>query len=61
VVLLIAVYIDAEARDHTALRESNRRATRDALGDALAPDHRERARELLALRETARNRFYRGE
>jgi hypothetical protein len=34
---------------------------RAALADALLPDHRERARELVAARETLRNRFYRGE
>jgi 5,6,7,8-tetrahydromethanopterin hydro-lyase len=61
VVLLVAVYVDPEGGDHTAVREANRRATRDAIADALQFDHRERARELLASRETARNRFYRGE
>jgi 5,6,7,8-tetrahydromethanopterin hydro-lyase len=60
-VLLIAVYVDPEGRDHTALREANRRATRDAIADALQLDHREHASELVAARETARNRFYRGE
>jgi 5,6,7,8-tetrahydromethanopterin hydro-lyase len=59
-VLLIAVYVDAAGDDHTAVREANRRATRDALADALLPSHRERALEILALRETATNRFYRG-
>jgi hypothetical protein len=32
-----------------------------ALADALRDDHRERASELVAQRETLRNRFYRGE
>ena len=31
VVPLIAVYVDAAGHDHTAVREANRRATRDAL------------------------------
>jgi hypothetical protein len=50
-----------EARDHTALRVANRLAARNAIADALQTDHREGARELIAGRETARNRFYRGE
>jgi hypothetical protein len=35
--------------------------TRAAIADALQADHRERALEILASRETARNRFYRGD
>ncbi len=35
--------------------------TRDAIADAVQPDHRERALEVLASRESARNRFYRGD
>jgi formaldehyde-activating enzyme len=61
VVLLVAVYVDPEGSDHTAVREANRRATRDAIADALQADHRERALETMASRETARNRFYRGD
>jgi 5,6,7,8-tetrahydromethanopterin hydro-lyase len=60
-VLLVAVYVDPQGGDHTAIRIANRRATRDAIADALKPDHREFARELVAARESARNRFYRGE
>ncbi|HET6174954.1 MAG TPA: formaldehyde-activating enzyme [Gaiellales bacterium] len=60
VVLLVAVYVDAEGDDHTAVREANREATRAAIADALQLDHRERAQEIIASRETARNRFYRG-
>jgi 5,6,7,8-tetrahydromethanopterin hydro-lyase len=61
VVLLVAVYVDQQAGDHTALREANRRAVRDAIADALQTDHRESAGALIAARESARNRFYRGE
>ena len=61
VVLLIAVYVDPDGGDHTALREANRLATRNAIADALQTDHRERAGEIIAARETLRNRFYRGE
>jgi 5,6,7,8-tetrahydromethanopterin hydro-lyase len=61
VVLLVAVWVDPDGDDHTAVRKANRAATRDAIADALQPDHRERARDLLASRESASNRFYRGE
>jgi 5,6,7,8-tetrahydromethanopterin hydro-lyase len=60
-VLLIALYVDPEAGDHTALRVANRQAARAAIADALQTDHRDAARALIAGRETARNRFYRGE
>ena len=61
VVLLMAVYVDPEAGDHTALREASRLAARNAIADALQTDHRESAAALIASRETARNRFYKGE
>jgi 5,6,7,8-tetrahydromethanopterin hydro-lyase len=60
-VLLIAVWVDAGGDDHTATRLANRAATRDAIADALQPDHRERTLALIATRERATNRFYRGE
>ncbi len=60
-VLLVAVYVDPEGNDHTALRKANRLATRNGIADALQADHRESARTLIAGREDARNRFYRGE
>jgi hypothetical protein len=52
---------DADGDDHTAVRNADRAATRDAIADALQPDHRERALDLPASRESASNRFYRGE
>jgi 5,6,7,8-tetrahydromethanopterin hydro-lyase len=60
-VLLIALYVDPAAADHTALRKANRLAARTAIADALQGDHREHAGALVAGRETARNRFYLGE
>jgi 5,6,7,8-tetrahydromethanopterin hydro-lyase len=60
-VLLIAVWVDAEGDDHTATRLANRAATRAAIADALQPDHRERAHALIVARERATNRFYRGD
>jgi 5,6,7,8-tetrahydromethanopterin hydro-lyase len=60
-VLLVGLYVDPEAGDHTALRKANRLAARNAIADALQADHREHASALIAGRETARNRFYLGE
>ena len=60
-VLLIAAWVDADGDDDTAVRVANRSATRAAIADALQLDHRERALELIAAREGAANRFYRGE
>jgi 5,6,7,8-tetrahydromethanopterin hydro-lyase len=59
-VLLIAAWVDADGDDDTAVRAANRRATRGAIADALQLDHRERALALIAAREGAANRFYRG-
>jgi 5,6,7,8-tetrahydromethanopterin hydro-lyase len=59
-VLLIAVWVDAAGEDDTAIRVANRAATLAAIADALQLDHRERALELIALRDQASNRFYRG-
>ncbi|MDX6628270.1 MAG: 5,6,7,8-tetrahydromethanopterin hydro-lyase, partial [Gaiellales bacterium] len=59
-VLLMSVYLDPAAGDHTALRLASRLAARNAIADALQTDHRETASALIASRETARNRFYRG-
>ena len=59
-VLLVAVWVDPEARDHTAVRLANRDATKRALADALARSHLEQARALVAARDSATNAFYRG-
>ena len=60
-VLLVAVWVDPQAHDHTAVRLANRDATKRALADALAPSHLERTRALVAGRDSATNAFYRGE
>jgi 5,6,7,8-tetrahydromethanopterin hydro-lyase len=60
-VLLIAAWVDADGDDDTAVRVANRTATLAAIADALQLDHRERALALIAAREGAANRFYRGE
>ena len=60
-VLLVALWVDPKAHDHTAVRLANRDATKRALADALAPSHLERTRTLVADRDSATNAFYRGE
>jgi 5,6,7,8-tetrahydromethanopterin hydro-lyase len=61
IVILVAVWVDPDGRDETAIRLANRDATRRALDDALCADRRARIEELLELREEARNAFYAGE
>jgi 5,6,7,8-tetrahydromethanopterin hydro-lyase len=60
-VLLVAVWVDPDAEDETAVRLANRDATYRAIVDALETDRGDRVQELLDLREGARNLFYSGE
>jgi 5,6,7,8-tetrahydromethanopterin hydro-lyase len=60
-VLLVAVWVDPDAEDETAVRLANRDATYRAIVDALETDRAGRVQELLDLREGARNLFYTGE
>ncbi len=57
-VLLVAVWVDPEAADRDAVRESNRQATYRAIADALNRDRARRIDELLDLRDTATNFFF---
>jgi 5,6,7,8-tetrahydromethanopterin hydro-lyase len=57
-VLLVALWVDPDAHDETALRVANRAAVRAAIADALAPAD---ARALAARREDAGNAFYTGD
>jgi 5,6,7,8-tetrahydromethanopterin hydro-lyase len=59
-VILVAVWVDPDAADETAVRAANREAVRRAVEDALAHDRSARIDELLALRDSATNAFYRG-
>jgi 5,6,7,8-tetrahydromethanopterin hydro-lyase len=61
VVLLVALWVDPEAHDETAVRLANRAAMRDAIADALARSPQAQLRELIASRDAARNAFYSGE
>jgi 5,6,7,8-tetrahydromethanopterin hydro-lyase len=57
-VLLVALWVDPEAHDETALRIANREAIRAAIADALDPGD---PRALAARREDAANAFYTGD
>jgi 5,6,7,8-tetrahydromethanopterin hydro-lyase len=57
-VLLVALWVDPEAHDETALRIANREAVRAAIADALDPGD---PRALAARREDGTNAFYTGD
>ena len=59
-VVLVAVWVDPDAGDETAVRAANREAVRRAVEDALSTDRSGRIRELLDLRDSATNAFYSG-
>jgi 5,6,7,8-tetrahydromethanopterin hydro-lyase len=61
VILLIAVWVDPEARDETAVKAANRQATRDAIAGALQPPSAEAVRALAAERDEATNAYYSGD
>jgi 5,6,7,8-tetrahydromethanopterin hydro-lyase len=56
-VLLVALWVDPQAHDESALKDANREAIRAAIADALEPAD---ARELADRREDAANAFYSG-
>ena len=60
-VLLVPVWVDAAARDETAVRLANRAATRAAIENAVRPPTTEALRALAGRRDEARNAFYTGE
>jgi 5,6,7,8-tetrahydromethanopterin hydro-lyase len=61
VLVLVAVWIDPEAHDETAVRKANREATRAAVADALEPPGADAVRALADQREEAANAFYGGD
>ena len=60
VLVLVAVWVDPEAHDETAVRMANREATRAAIADALDPPAADAVRALADQREEAGNAFYSG-
>ncbi len=61
VIVLVAVWVDPDAHDETAVRLANREATRDAVADALEPPSADAVRALAAERDEATNAFYSGD
>lgn len=61
IVLLVAVWVDPEAYDETAVRRANREATRTAIASALAPPASADVRALAEQRDEATNAYYTGE
>jgi 5,6,7,8-tetrahydromethanopterin hydro-lyase len=60
IVILVAVWVDPDAHDETAVRAANRQATRDAIADALTPPSAEAVRALAAQRDEPTNAYYAG-
>jgi 5,6,7,8-tetrahydromethanopterin hydro-lyase len=61
VLLLVAVWVDPDAEDETAVRAANREATRAAIADAIEPPAPADVRALAEQREEATNAYYTGE
>ncbi|MDX6592838.1 MAG: 5,6,7,8-tetrahydromethanopterin hydro-lyase [Gaiellales bacterium] len=61
IVLLVAVWVDPDANDPTAVRLANREAMRRALDEVLAGVSAEQIAEIAAGRDSATNAFYDGE
>jgi 5,6,7,8-tetrahydromethanopterin hydro-lyase len=61
VLLLVAVWVDPDANDETAVRIANRDATRAAIVDALEPPAPEAVQTLAEQRDEATNAYYTGD
>jgi 5,6,7,8-tetrahydromethanopterin hydro-lyase len=61
VIVLVAVWVDRDAHDETAVRAANREATRAAVADALHPPAAAEVRALAEQRDEATNAYYDGE
>lgn len=59
--VLVAVWVSADASDETAVRRANRAATRKAIGVCVAGRDPAAAARLVADRDTLRNPFYSGD
>jgi 5,6,7,8-tetrahydromethanopterin hydro-lyase len=60
VVLLVAVWVDPDAYDETAVKQANREAMRGAIASALRPPSAEDVRALVERRDDAANIYYTG-
>jgi formaldehyde-activating enzyme len=61
VIVLVAVWVDRDASDETAVRQANRIAVRKAVGMCVAGRNADAAAALVARRDELRNPFYSGE
>jgi 5,6,7,8-tetrahydromethanopterin hydro-lyase len=61
VIVLVAVWVDPNAQDETAVRLANRAAVRKAIGTCVEGRDPEAARRLVAERDLVRNPFYSGD
>ena len=59
--VLVAVWVDPDASDETAVRKANRTATRKAIGVCVAGRDPAAAAALVERRDSLRNPFYAGE
>ncbi|MDX6465689.1 MAG: 5,6,7,8-tetrahydromethanopterin hydro-lyase [Gaiellaceae bacterium] len=59
--VLVAVWVDPNASDETALRLANRKAVRKAIGMCVKGRNPDAAARLVAERETLQNPFYSGD
>jgi formaldehyde-activating enzyme len=61
VIVLVAVWVDPNAGDETAVRLANREAVRKAIGTCVEGRDAQAAARLVAERDSLRNPFYSGE
>jgi 5,6,7,8-tetrahydromethanopterin hydro-lyase len=61
IVLLVAVWVDPDASDETAVRKANREATRAAIVDAMTDRDAAYVQDVVDRRERASNRYYHGQ
>jgi 5,6,7,8-tetrahydromethanopterin hydro-lyase len=61
VIVLVAVWVDPNANDETAVRLANRAAVRKAIGTCVEGRDPKAARRLVAERDSLRNPFYSGD
>jgi len=60
-IVLVAVWVDPNAHDETAVRVANRAAVRKAIGTCVEGRDPDAAQRLVAERDSLRNPFYGGE
>jgi formaldehyde-activating enzyme involved in methanogenesis len=59
--VLVAVWVDPDAEDETAVKRANREAMRGAIADALEPPTADAVHALVERRDDAGNIYYGGD